>query len=241
MALQRIELDSDVAMEIAFHEALIRQAYKDSVGRWTWSIGLTSATGHKVERYIGKPQPLQKCIDVYVWALRRYAKQVLEAFEGYHLTKPQFAAALSFHWNTGAIKRASWVYAVKRGDMAKARTQFMWWDNPPEIRTRRKAERDLFFDAKWSNNGTMIEYTRVTSRGTPVWSSAKRIEIIEEIYRAMGGIPVAIMNPQETPQPYAPVEVPTLTPSAVVDKPYEPVYNVWSFWQTLKRWFQKQE
>jgi len=46
-------VDYDVAMEVASHEAIIRQAYKDSEGVWIWSVGLTSATGHVVERYIG--------------------------------------------------------------------------------------------------------------------------------------------------------------------------------------------
>ena len=46
------------ALEIASHEALIRQAYKDSVGVWTWSVGLTSATGHDVLRYKANPNPL---------------------------------------------------------------------------------------------------------------------------------------------------------------------------------------
>ena len=53
-------VDYDVAMEVAGHEAIIRQAYKDSKGIWTWSVGLTSATGHVVERYIGKPQSLDR-------------------------------------------------------------------------------------------------------------------------------------------------------------------------------------
>ena len=66
-------VDYDVAMEVASHEAIIRQAYEGSHGIWTWSVGLTSATGHVVERYIGKPQSLEHCLSVYVWALDNYA------------------------------------------------------------------------------------------------------------------------------------------------------------------------
>ena len=66
-------VDYDVAMEVASHEAIIRQAYEGSQGIWTWSVGLTSATGHVVERYIGKPQSLEHCLSVYVWALDNYA------------------------------------------------------------------------------------------------------------------------------------------------------------------------
>jgi lysozyme len=184
-------VDSDVALEIAAHEALIRQAYKDSQGVWTWGVGLTSASGHGVERYIGKPQPLIHCLAVYAWALNRYAEAVRAAFNGYPLTKAQFTAALSFQWNTGAIGRASWVKHWKAGDIAKARAAFMEWNKPASIIGRREKERDLFFDGKWSNTGTITEYTRLTSKNTPDWSSAVRINIRQELKAALGEAPPA--------------------------------------------------
>lgn len=46
-----------------------------------------------------------------------------------------------------------------------------------EIIPRRQKERDLFFDGKWSNSGTVTEYTRVSASGTPVWSSAGATDI----------------------------------------------------------------
>lgn len=181
------KIDYDVALEIASHEAIVRQAYKDSVGVWTWSVGLTSATGHNVERYIGKPQPLEHCLKIFIWALEKYARDVNEAFAGMALTKAQFAAALSFHWNTGAIKTAAWVKKFKAGDKAGARKAFMDWRKPAAIIPRREKERDLFFDGKWSNNGTMTEYTRVKANGTPDWSSAKRINVEKQLRAAILG------------------------------------------------------
>ena len=71
--------------------------------------GTLIATGHTVERYIGNPQTVQHCMNVYAWALENYAEGVRAAFKGHALTKAQFAAALSFHWNTGAIGKAAWV------------------------------------------------------------------------------------------------------------------------------------
>lgn len=195
------QVDYDVALEIASHEAIIRQAYKDSVGKWTWSVGLTSATGHNVERYIGKPQTLEKCLAVYAWALENYAEEVREAFAGYSLTKAQFAAALSFHWNTGKIKTASWVKLWKAGSIAAARKAFMEWNKPAEIIPRRQKERDLFFDGKWSNDGTMIEYTRLTSKSTPVWSSAKRINVEKELRAAFALPPASNIEPAPVPPP----------------------------------------
>src|SRR5690554_2778121 len=129
-------LTARAVLELASHEALVRQTYKDSVGVLTWAVGMTNATGHRVERYVGRPAPLQHCMNVFVWALRQYARQVDEAFAGHRLTESQYAAALSFHWNTGAIKRASWVQHWKAGRHTEARQAFMNWVTPPEITER---------------------------------------------------------------------------------------------------------
>lgn len=163
-------------MELGYHEGLVRQAYKDSVGVWTWSVGITSASGHDVRRYINNPASLKHCLKVWVWVLEKYAEDVREAFTR-PLTEEQFAAALSFHYNTGGIKRASWVDHFNAGDMRAAEKAFMNWRKPPEIIPRREAERDLFFRGKWSSDGTMTEYTRLSQRKTPVWSSARKVKV----------------------------------------------------------------
>jgi len=181
-------VDADVALELASHEGLVRQAYKDSVGVLTWSIGVTNASGHKVDRYIGKPQPLEHCLAVYVWLLeQKYLPAVLRAFKGRTLTKAQLAAALSFHYNTGAIERATWVKLWLAGDIAGARKSIMDWSKPAEIIPRRQKERDLFFDGKWSNDGRITEYTRVTSKMAPDWSSARRIDARAAMEAALSG------------------------------------------------------
>lgn len=181
-----MEITPKCALELASHEGLVRQAYKDSVGVWTWSIGITNASGHNVDRYINNPQPLERCLEVYVWALERYAKDVREAFASKPLNEHQFAAALSFHYNTGGIKRANWVKKWLAGDVAGAKKDFMSWSKPKEIIGRRQKERDLFFDGKWSNNGTVTEYTRVKSNGQLDLSSAKKTDIkaaMEKVFK----------------------------------------------------------
>jgi len=208
-------VDADVALEVASHEALIRQTYKDSVGKLTWCVGMTNATGHTVERYISKPASLQHCMNIYAWALGNYAAGVYRAFKGHTLTKAQFAAALSFHWNTGAIEEASWVKLWKAGEVAGAKKAIMNWVTPPEITGRREKERDLFFDGVWSNDGRMTEYTRLTKKMTPVWSSGIKINVSAEL-RAAFGQPVTVEL--DVPmQPDAPVQVPTLSPAKPID------------------------
>lgn len=181
-----MDITYKVAMEILSHEAIVRKAYKDSVGVWTWSVGITNATGHDVTRYIDKPQSLEKCLEIFVWALEKYATDVREAFKGYELTEEQFAAALSFHYNTGAIKRASWVKLWKSGYIAAAKKSFMQWKRPAGIIGRRKKERDLFFNGQWSSDGTAAEYPQLTRKYTPVWSSRIEVDIQDALESAMG-------------------------------------------------------
>lgn len=154
------ELTPRIALELIAHEGIVTEAYRDSVGVWTWSVGVTDASGHKVfPRYKDKPQPLEHCIGVYLWLLReRYLPPVLAAFGGHDPSEAELAAALSFHWNTGAIARASWIRLFVNGDAANARKAMLDWARPAALLTRRKKEQALFFDGKWSEDGTALVY-----------------------------------------------------------------------------------
>lgn len=176
--VSQLSLTRRVAMEIIGHEAIVLEAYKDSVGVWTWGIGVTDKSGHGVKRYKDNPQTIERCLEVYIWLLReKYIPDVVKAFAGFVLTEAQFAAALSFHYNTGAILKADWVRKLKAGDMAGARAAFMNYRKPPEIIKRRTAERDLFFDGEWTSDGkaTVLQVNKPSY--SPKWSSAKRVDI----------------------------------------------------------------
>ncbi len=168
-----------IACELIAHEGIVREAYKDSVGVWTWSVGLATTGGFDVLQYKDNPQTLDVCLGAYLDALQtKYLPAVLKVFAGRTLTEAQTAAALSFHYNTGAIKRASWVKSFLAGDMAEARIDFMDWCNPPEIVKRRRAERDLFFDEQWAGKGTSTLYERVRKPSYQIdWRSAKPVNV----------------------------------------------------------------
>jgi len=52
-------LSKKVMLEVISHEGIVPEAYKDSKGIWTWGIGVTSASGHKVfPRYVDNPQTI---------------------------------------------------------------------------------------------------------------------------------------------------------------------------------------
>lgn len=172
--------------EIIDHEAIICEAYKDSVGVWTWGVGVTTRSGHAVERYKDNPQPVSKVITIFEWLLReKYAPDVIAAFKGRDLTEAQFTAALSFHYNTGAIRKASWVKSWMAGNVAQARLEIMNYRKPTEIIPRRTKERDLFFDGKWSGTGKATIYQVRKPSYQPSWSSAKRVDITADLVAAL--------------------------------------------------------
>ena len=146
-------LTKRVLLELLSHEGIVREAYKDSVGVWTWGVGVTDASGHRVGRYKDNPQPMSKIIEIYKWLVEtKYLPDVKEAFNR-PLTESELAAALSFHYNTGAIKRASWVKSVNAGNTDKAYKEIMNWKTPASIIERREKERDLFFKGLWIVTG----------------------------------------------------------------------------------------
>ena len=175
-----------VAQEIVEHEAIVREMYLDVKGIPTWGVGVTSRSGHRVERYKDKPQTLERCIEIFVWLLRtEYVPDVEAEFEGHRLTEAQFAAALSFHWNTGAIGQASWCDAWKAGDVADARRRFMLYNKPSSIIERREKECSLFFDGVWTQDGLASVIPVRKPSYKPDWGRTQQVDIRAELAKAL--------------------------------------------------------
>lgn len=174
------------AAELVAHEAIVLEWYKDSVGVGTWGIGVTDASGHKVGRYKDKPQTIERVLEIFVWLVRnKYMPAVTRAFGDYKLSETQLAAALSFHYNTGAIGRADWVQSVIEGRPVTARQQFMQWRKPAAIIERREKECRLFFDGVWSGDGRALVVPVSKPSYRPDFRRAKRVEILADLERAL--------------------------------------------------------
>ena len=176
-----------IVLEILEHEGIVLEAYRDSKKVLTWGVGVTSASGHRVDRYVGKPQSMERVLEIYLWLLRtKYLPAVRAAFAGIDLAEHELGAALSFHWNTGAIGRAEWVQSFVAGNRAAAHRQFMNWSSPRAIIGRRKAERALFFDGVWTGDGFVTVYKRVRKPSlVPDWGSAVQVDVREALVKAM--------------------------------------------------------
>ena len=178
------------AVAYAFHqEGLVREAYKDSEGVWTWAGGVTNASGHEVyPRYKDNPQTLEHCLEITVWLMRStYLAAVQRAFAGSTLNEAQVAAALSFQWNTGAITATEWVCDWKAGKPASARsfltTHYL---NGGDLTERRKSEAALFFDGHWPGDLRCPVYPVRKPSYTPNFGKRELIDLVPTL-EAMGG------------------------------------------------------
>ena len=191
-----------IALEIVAHEGIVREAYRDSTGVWTWSVGVTDASGHTVyPRYKDQPQPLEHCLGVFKWLLEtRYLPAVLAAFGNHDPSEGELGAALSFHWNTGAIGRATWLRLSVEGNTAGARAAIMDWAHPASLAARRSREQALFFDGSWSSDGNALVYHVAKPSYHPV--GGERVPVLAAIEAAFAaGAGDTVAQPVPEPQP----------------------------------------
>jgi len=161
-------------LELMGHEGVVTAPYRDSVGRWTFGVGHTAAAGMPDPQAMpDKPFPVSYALQVLEDDLLKYEKAVNEAFTR-PLSQEQFDAAVSFHFNTGGIKRAYWVRLWNAGKDAEARKAFLNWNKPPEILSRRKMEQKLFFEGKYSHE-TIPVYS--AKNGNVLWDKVTSLPL----------------------------------------------------------------
>jgi len=159
---------------LASHEGLVPGPYQDSQGHWTYGIGHTAAAGAPDPSTLprGMPDDLDAAVDralrLFAADLAAYEAAVAAAIRA-PVTQQQFDAAVSFHFNTGAIERATWVKTLNRGNVTLAAQQMMNWTANPELVKRRDAERRLFLHGEYGDGATTI--WGVTEAGRVVWRS----------------------------------------------------------------------
>jgi len=153
-------------------EGLVTGAYKDSVGVWTIGVGHTKHAGAPHPK-AGMTLSVKKALDLFEKDLEKYEAGVRKAFGNKEVPQEVFDAAVSFHYNTGAINRASWVKDFnKRGKATKTTASLMLrWKKPPEVLGRRKEEANQLL-------GKHFNYTRAmlypaTKSGKVLWSKGK--------------------------------------------------------------------
>ncbi len=106
-------------------------AYPDpATGVQPWTIGW-GATRGGLHGHVG-PDTLWtqvQCDERLEDDLRRYAAEVQDAISDAPTSPAQFDAMVSFHYNTGAIHRATLTRKHRAGDHAGAAAEFVRWNN----------------------------------------------------------------------------------------------------------------
>jgi lysozyme len=191
---------------LALHEGIVPGPYKDSVGVWTYGIGHTAGAGApdpaKMAR--GMPRDLDAALRAVFAQFRadlpKYEAGVNRAVK-VPISQAQFDALVSFHYNTGAIGKASFVKRLNAGDVAGAAKGFMAWNKPAEIIPRRKAEQELF--AKGTYPGGQVTVWQVSNTGSVIWKPAKRLNMPQVLGLLRGGASQTV-----TLEPAAPPVIP---------------------------------
>lgn len=143
--------DKGLAALIA-EEGEVLRAYKDTAGIWTIGVGLTKASG-VIDPKPGMTITQDQSRDLLRQALSRSyepeTEVAMSALQGSAVKRPsqsEFDAGLSFHFNTGAIKRASWVklWQAKAG-RSEILSSFKAWSKAggkvlPALEKRRERE-----------------------------------------------------------------------------------------------------
>lgn len=102
------------------------EAYADpGTGAAPWTIGW-GATGQGIVP--GTVWTQQQCDDRLASDLRRYSADVGDALAGAATTQAQFDALVCFHYNTGAIGRATLTRLHRAQDYDGAKAEFFRWN-----------------------------------------------------------------------------------------------------------------
>ena len=169
------------------HEGIVPAPYLDSVGVWTYGVGHTAAAGAPIPSQMVRGMPadldaaLRDVFAVFRRDLARYEADVATAIGRTPCEQHEFDAAVSFHFNTGAIGRAAWVdlWKSSRKDAAAA-SMLANWHKPAEIIGRRKAERNLFLTGSYGEARATV--WPVSAAGGIAWNPVRalsQVEIIE--------------------------------------------------------------
>lgn len=107
-------------------EGEVLKAYRDVVGVWTIGVGLTAASG-LITPKAGMTITRAESRRLLALALEKKYEPSVRAMLP-KATQAEFDGALSFHYNTGAIRKASWVPAFIARQLASAGSRFKSWN-----------------------------------------------------------------------------------------------------------------
>lgn len=202
-----MKMSTEGLIALIGHEGIVLSRYKDSVGIWTIGVGHTAAAGGINPATFPGTLTMQQAIDLLRTDIAKYEAAVAKAVK-VPLKQHEFDALVSFHYNTGAIGKASFVKKLNAGNRAGALKGIMDWRKPAEIIPRRTAERDLFKTGVYP--APLATAYPADANGNVLWGKGARVNVRDLLRSARPTIPEPVK-----PAPVPPVVKPK---PVVVDK-----------------------
>lgn len=184
---------------IEAEEGVVLKAYRDVVGIWTIGAGLTAASG-VVRPKAGMVITKADATNLLQRALREEyepsVEMAMSRVSGSTITRPkqhEFDAGVSFHWNTGAIRKASWVKKwLVRAERAEIFTALKLWNKGggkvlPGLTARRGREAVMLLDGIYPNTvpAKMLEPVHALARWALPLTAAEQ-EIAVAAFKKLG-------------------------------------------------------
>ena len=192
---------------LARHEGIVPAPYLDSVGVWTWGVGHTAAAGAPDPAKMPRGMPadieaaVRACLLQFAADLARYEAEVAAAVT-VELAPHQFDALVSWHYNTGAVRRAKLTRELNAGRFVQAAEEFMRWTKNPELVGRRREEQALFLGSYPSG---AVPVWAVSAAGRINWKKPIRMIGQAELLALMAPpAPVPVLDAQLEPAPAPP-------------------------------------
>lgn len=180
---------------LELHEGVVLKAYRDPVGIWTIGAGLTSASG-VVKVRPGMILSNDEASRLLREALRKnYEPGVSRAMPG--AQQHEFDAGVCFHFNTGAIGRATWVKRWRaKADDALIKAGLMAWVKGggrvlPGLKRRREEEAVMLLEGRYIGVNAPLVLKKSARQGSALarWAVAldgDEIGRIREGFRKLG-------------------------------------------------------
>lgn len=189
---------------LELEEGVVLRAYRDSVGFWTIGAGLTAASG-VVTPKAGMVITKEKATELLQQALRaKYEPAVEMAMSTVidaTVSRPkqnEFDSGLSFHWNLGAIGRATWVKSWKaKASRADIRARLLAWNKAggkvlPGLTARREREFAMLMDGIYRGQALPTPVVGFARWGLLL--SGAEISAARDGFRVLGYDPGTNMN-----------------------------------------------
>ncbi|MGR3273357.1 glycoside hydrolase family protein [Thalassococcus profundi] len=164
------------------HEGVVLKAYRDPVGIWTIGAGLTAASGVVTPRSQMKITKAEAGRLLGLALGRNYEPAVARTMPG--ANQHEFDGAVSFHFNTGAIAKASWVRAWAERNWSEVERRIKLWKKGggrvlPGLVRRRQEEFNLIrlgdYGAGVAGQSPTSERARFVVSVTPAEIQAMRV------------------------------------------------------------------